>query len=70
VYTTLRRLEARGLVAGQWEDAEVAEAERRPRRRYYTLTAAGAEQLAVARDRLAGVVSGRAEAPVGEAHGA
>ena len=63
VYTTLRRLEARGLVAGQWEDAEVAQAERRPRRRYYTLTPAGAEELAVARSRLAGVLPGAAEEP-------
>jgi DNA-binding PadR family transcriptional regulator len=66
VYTTLRRLEARGLVTGQWEDAVVAEAERRPRRRYYVLTPAGAEELAVARARLAGVVAGRAEEPVGK----
>ena len=70
VYTTLRRLEARGLVTGQWEDAEVAEAERRPRRRYYTLTAKGAEELTVARDRLAGVVSGTEEDPLGEPRGA
>lgn len=70
VYTTLRRLEARGLVTGQWEAAEAAQAERRPRRRYYALTPAGAEELAVARGRLAGVVSGTAEEPVGEARGA
>jgi DNA-binding PadR family transcriptional regulator len=71
VYTTLRRLEARGLVAGQWEDADVAQAERRPRRRYYTLTTAGAAELAVARGRLAGVVSGAdVDDPVGEAPGA
>ena len=71
VYTTLRRLEARGLVAGQWEDAEVAQAERRPRRRYYTLTTAGAEELAVARGRLAGVVSrANEDDPLGEARGA
>jgi len=70
VYTTLRRLEARGLVTGEWEDAEVAEAERRPRRRYYALTAKGAEELTVARDRLAGVVHGMVGKQVGEAHGA
>jgi DNA-binding PadR family transcriptional regulator len=70
VYTTLRRLEARGLVTGEWEDAEVAEVERRPRRRYYALTAKGAEELTVARDRLAGVVSGMVGKQVGEAHGA
>jgi len=70
VYTTLRRLEARGLLKGEWEDAEVAEAERRPRRRYYALTAKGAEELTVARDRLAGVMSGMVGKQVGEAHGA
>jgi PadR family transcriptional regulator len=52
VYTTLRRLETRGFVEGQWEEAEVAEAERRPRRRYYTLTPAGEAALAEARARM------------------
>lgn len=45
VYTTLRRLERRGHVTALWEAAEVAEAERRPRRRYYTLTADGRTAL-------------------------
>ncbi len=53
VYTTLRRLEQRSLIKGQWEDAEVAEAERRPRRRYYTLTPQGIAALEQARGRLA-----------------
>ena len=70
VYTTLRRLEARGLVTGQWEDPGVAQAERRPRRRYYALTKAGVEELALARDRLAGVVSRATERPVGDRRGA
>ena len=52
VYTTLRRLERRNLVEGQWEAPEVAEAERRPRRRYYTLTPSGEVALADARKRL------------------
>jgi DNA-binding PadR family transcriptional regulator len=51
VYTTLRRLERRGLVGGRWEEAEVAAAERRPRRRYYALTPAGEVALAKARKR-------------------
>ena len=57
VYTTLRRLERRGLIRGQWEDAEIAERERRPRRRYYELTPAGAEALetAVARFEAMGI---------------
>jgi len=52
VYTTLRRLEERGLVEGHWEDADVAEAERRPRRRYYALTPDGDAALEAARERL------------------
>ena len=48
VYTTLRRLERRGLIRGQWEDAEIAEQERRPRRRYYEVTPAGSEALETA----------------------
>ena len=52
VYTTLRRLEQRGWVVGRWEEASVAEAERRPRRRYYTLTPDGKRALRDARHRL------------------
>ena len=52
VYTTLRRLEERNLVRGSWEDPEIAEAERRPRRRYYTLTPAGKVALQESNERL------------------
>ena len=45
VYKTLHRMERRGLLRGNWEDAEIAEAERRPRRRYYEVTAEGDEEL-------------------------
>lgn len=48
VYKILRRLEKRGMVEGRWENPEVAEAERRPRRRYYDLTGEGEEALAEA----------------------
>lgn len=58
VYTTLRRLEQRRLVEGTWEDASVAEAERRPRRRYYALTPKGVEALDEAAQRLARVTRG------------
>lgn len=53
VYTTLRRLEQRDLVRGEWEDPSIAEAERRPRRRYYELTGDGASALELAQQRLA-----------------
>lgn len=71
VYTTLRRLERRGLVEGSWEDPEVAEAERRPRRRYYTLTPSGNEALATARERFEamGVALPAGLSVVGDAEG-
>jgi len=46
VYPTLTRLEGRGLVAGLWEAQSIAGREKRPRRRYYRLTAAGRSALA------------------------
>lgn len=51
VYPILRRLERRGVLAGQWEDEARARAEQRPARRYYRLTAVGEEALAEVMDR-------------------
>ena len=67
VYTTLRRLERRGLIAGSWEDAEIAESERRPRRRYYELTPQGSESLeaALAHFEALGVDVGARISPAG-----
>ena len=45
VYPTLTRLEGRGLVTGAWEAQSTADREKRPRRRYYKLTAAGRTAL-------------------------
>lgn len=53
VYKILRRLEKGGLVRGEWEEAEVAEAERRPRRRYYRLTSDGRARLEASLRRFA-----------------
>lgn len=53
VYKVLRRLEERGHVEGRWEDAAVAEAERRPRRRYYRVTGEGRTVLREAVERFA-----------------
>ena len=55
VYTTLRRSERRGWILGQWEEAEIAEAEKRPRRRYYSITPDGGAALEKAREQLAGL---------------
>ena len=41
VYPILRRLERRGVLAGQWEEESEAKAEQRPQRRYYRLTPVG-----------------------------
>jgi DNA-binding PadR family transcriptional regulator len=41
VYKALARLEEFGLLESRWEDAEVAVAEGRPRRRLYRITEAG-----------------------------
>jgi len=52
VYPTLGRLKKRGLVRSRWEDQRIAEREGRPRRRYYELTGAGAEALALGASRV------------------
>jgi DNA-binding PadR family transcriptional regulator len=46
VYPTLGRLKNSGLVVARWEDQRIAERDGRPRRRYYALTAEGAQALA------------------------
>ena len=52
VYPLLRRLEATGLVASSWEEAEQAHDEGRPPRRYYQVTPEGRAALAAARERV------------------
>ena len=51
VYKVLRRLEERHLITGRWEDAAIAERERRPRRRYYRITREGEAELMRAVER-------------------
>ncbi len=58
VYTTLRRLEKRDLIQGHWEDYAIAEAQRRPRRRYYRLTPDGERALKEARAELSALGAG------------
>lgn len=63
VYKILRRLERRESVRGMWEDPEVAERERRPRRRYYRVTADGEVELAAARKRFGALAADLAREP-------
>jgi DNA-binding PadR family transcriptional regulator len=48
VYPALERLEAAGYLKSKWEEQAAAHAEGRPARRYFTMTAAGAEALRAA----------------------
>ena len=48
VYPTLDRLEQAGLLTSTWESPAIAHAEKRPARRYFKLTAAGATALSAA----------------------
>lgn len=63
VYPTLGRLEKYGFVGSSWEDAEVAQQEKRPPRRYYEITAAGQRALERSLERF------RSLAGLGEAGG-
>jgi DNA-binding PadR family transcriptional regulator len=51
VYPILRRLERRGVLKGVWEKKKDADAERRPARKYYELTAVGQESLSAIEGR-------------------
>ena len=46
VYPALDKLESLGLLTSRWEDARTARRDKRPPRRYFDLTAAGAAALA------------------------
>ena len=51
VYPAMRRLERDGLIRSQWERQAIAEAEQRPARKYYKLTATGKSTLESSRKR-------------------
>lgn len=51
VYPAMRRLERDGLIASRWEKQSIADAEGRPPRKYYKVTADGKATLAAARKR-------------------
>lgn len=48
VYPALRRLEEAGYLTSEWEKRRVAQAELRPRRKYYEITESGRQILAAA----------------------
>lgn len=56
LYKALDRLRRRGLLEATWEDPTEAEAARRPRRRLYTATPAGARALSEARSSTEGAL--------------
>ena len=51
VYPAMRRLESDGLIRSQWERQSIADAEQRPARKYYKLTATGISSLEASRKR-------------------
>ena len=55
VYPAMRKLERNGFVRSKWEQEKAAWRNQRPARRYYTITASGAEALAELRKRFHGL---------------
>ena len=51
IYPALDRLEAFGFARSEWEDARIAQADKRPPRRYFRITPGGARELREALDR-------------------
>jgi PadR family transcriptional regulator, regulatory protein PadR len=51
VYPAMRRLERDDLIRSQWERQSIADAEQRPARKYYRLTASGKATLGASRKR-------------------
>ncbi|HWA93374.1 MAG TPA: PadR family transcriptional regulator [Terracidiphilus sp.] len=51
VYPALRRLERDDLIRSQWERQSIADAEQRPPRKYYKITADGRKTLESSRKR-------------------
>jgi DNA-binding PadR family transcriptional regulator len=51
IYPALDRLETLGFAQSQWEEAHLAQAEKRPPRKYYRITPEGARELQEALER-------------------
>ena len=54
LYKALDRMERAGLLTSEWEEPGIAEAEGRPRRRLYTITALGEEAASTSRMPVSG----------------
>ena len=63
VYPALRRLTQLGFVSSSWEDREVSDAAKRPRRRYYEISSPGEAALGDALERFRGLSEPLSEAP-------
>jgi DNA-binding PadR family transcriptional regulator len=51
IYPALDKLERLGYARSEWEDGRIAQRERRPARRYFTITDAGRDYLVTAMER-------------------
>jgi PadR family transcriptional regulator, regulatory protein PadR len=51
IYPAMRRLERDGLIRSSWERQSIADAEQRPARKYYKVTAEGKAALQASRKR-------------------
>jgi PadR family transcriptional regulator PadR len=51
IYPALDRLESLGFAHSEWEDARIAQEEKRPPRRYFRITPDGARELQAALER-------------------
>jgi DNA-binding PadR family transcriptional regulator len=70
VYPALRRLERAGWLTATWEDADVAHAEGRPRRKTYALSERGRRGMPEAEAKLEEVERMIRDAPVPDPRGA
>jgi len=63
IYPALERLEDLGCATSEWEDASLAQLEKRPPRRYYEITPTGEHTLAEALEKYGSLA--RVELPSG-----
>jgi DNA-binding PadR family transcriptional regulator len=66
VYPILSKLEDAGLARGAWEDPRIGRREKRPPRRYYQITGAGATALQEALRRMKALASRPRRGPPGK----